>query len=142
MTDTPETPDEPKKNKGWFTKNDPRRSTGSKPRRTKDGKSLTSLARDYTEEGLQLLVDLMRDPNQPSKVRVDCVKELFSRGWGNAHQQISIDAQVSHTQTTTIDWNLVPVELKKQLLIARHASLVSEHDVIDVTPVIKGDDEL
>jgi hypothetical protein len=52
ITETPETPEAKPRNRGWFVKGDPRRSVGGSRRKTADGKSLTSLAREHTEEGL------------------------------------------------------------------------------------------
>lgn len=147
MSDILDTPEPPKRNKGWFVKGDPRRSVGGSRRKTADGKSLTSLAREHTEEGLALLVQFMRDENMNSKVRLDAVKELFNRGWGNAHQQITIDGQVTHAHTATIDPTALSPEMREQLMLALHPTheLNIQNirpDAIEYQPLDEGDDDI
>lgn len=58
--------------------------------RTKDGRSLTDLARDHTEEAVATLVEVMRDTKAPAVARVAASDKILNRGWGQAPQTIAV----------------------------------------------------
>jgi hypothetical protein len=57
--------------------------------RTKDGRSLSELARSYTEEAVEALVEVMRDKQAPAAARVAASDKILNRGWGQAPQTIA-----------------------------------------------------
>jgi hypothetical protein len=144
ITDTPPETPAPKRNKGWFTPGDPRRSTGSNPRRTKDGKSLTKIAREYTEEAFNHILNTMRDETAPKKVRLDAASLVLTRGWGLANQQITIDGQVSHNHAPQIDPAMLSFEAREQILAAFNNAITVqpiEPTLIEAHPINKGENE-
>lgn len=58
--------------------------------RLPDGRTLTELARSYTEEAVTALVDVMRQGDSDS-ARVAAAKHILDRGWGQAPQTIAIE---------------------------------------------------
>ena len=56
----------------------------------KNGKTLTDLAREHTEEAVKTLVKIMRDDGQPAAARVAAADKILNRGWGQAPQTIAI----------------------------------------------------
>lgn len=58
---------------------------------TADGKTLRQLARDYTEEALNVLVSVMRDEEAPPPARVSAATNIHDRGWGKPTQPVSGD---------------------------------------------------
>lgn len=138
------TPEE-RKAKGWFTGgDDPRRSPGNNARRTKSGKTVTSMARQYTEEALDFLVESMRDPNIQRKIRQEAALALLARGWGNPKDSIMIEAAISHDHVARIDPSALTFEARQQILAAFNHS-EKNNPVIDVEPILiedaKGSDE-
>lgn len=72
-------------------------------RRLADGRTLTQLAREHTEEAVETLVEVMRDDTAPPAARVAAADKILNRGWGQAPQTITIkddDAQPDLTQMT------------------------------------------
>lgn len=68
-----------------------------------DGRTLTQLAREHTEEAVETLVDIMRDDTAPAAARVAAADKILNRGWGQAPQTITIkddDAQPDLTSMT------------------------------------------
>jgi len=80
---------------------DPRRARGNLAKRTKDGKTVTSLAREFTEEALLTQVEIMRDPDTPAREKLKAAENIISRGWGAAKQQIEMTATVEHEHTVS-----------------------------------------
>lgn len=71
--------------------------------RAKDGRTLTQLAREHTEEAVETLVEVMRDNRAPAAARVAAADKILNRGWGQAPQTITIkddDAQPDLSQMT------------------------------------------
>jgi hypothetical protein len=58
--------------------------------RTKDGRTVTDLARDFTEEAIDTLADIMRDKGAPAAARVSASTQILNRGWGQAPQTITL----------------------------------------------------
>lgn len=59
-------------------------------RRLPDGRTLTQLAREHTEEAVETLVEVMRDDTAPPAARVAAADKILNRGWGQAPQTITI----------------------------------------------------
>jgi hypothetical protein len=57
--------------------------------RLPDGRTLTDLAREYTEEAVEALVDVMREGDSDA-ARVAAAKQILDRGWGQAPQTIAV----------------------------------------------------
>jgi hypothetical protein len=55
-----------------------------------DGRTLTDLAREYTEEAIKTLADIMRDSAAPAAARVAAADKVLNRGWGQAPQTINL----------------------------------------------------
>jgi len=111
---------------------DPRRAVGANMRRTKDGKSVTGLAREYTEEALLKQVEIMRDPNTPAREALKAAENIISRGWGSATQNVDINASVKHEhEVATIDFAAISQEARLQLLSAvKNLPMTGESDQI------------
>ena len=58
--------------------------------RLKNGKTLSDLAREHTEEAVKTLVKIMRDDAQPAAARVSAADKILNRGWGQAPQTIAL----------------------------------------------------
>ncbi|GAA4827343.1 hypothetical protein GCM10023232_27020 [Sphingosinicella ginsenosidimutans] len=58
--------------------------------RLADGRTLTDLAREHTEEAVQTLADIMRDEKAPPAARVAAADKILNRGWGQAPQTITL----------------------------------------------------
>lgn len=58
-----------------------------------DGRTLTQLAREYTEDAVDALVGIMRDKKAPAAARVAASTQILNRGWGQAPQTITLDDQ-------------------------------------------------
>lgn len=56
----------------------------------KRDKELTALAREFTEEALKTLADVMRDAGQMARDRVKAAEVLLDRGWGKARESVEI----------------------------------------------------
>lgn len=55
-----------------------------------DGRTLTDLAREHTEEAVQTLAKIMRDAKAPAAARVAAADKILNRGWGQAPQTITL----------------------------------------------------
>ena len=48
------------------------------------------LARQFTEEAVETLASIMRNPESPTPARVAAAQALLDRGWGRAAQQVEV----------------------------------------------------
>ena len=58
-----------------------------------DGRSLSDLAREYTQAAIEALVSILDDERASASARVQAASALLDRGWGRPTQ--SIEASVS-----------------------------------------------
>lgn len=58
--------------------------------RLPDGRTITDLAREHTQEAIETLVAVMRDVSAPAAARVAAADKIISRGWGQAPQTITL----------------------------------------------------
>lgn len=56
-------------------------------------RSITELAREFTVEGLEILMAIARDPKAPTAARVSAVVNIHDRGWGKPAQMITGDPE-------------------------------------------------
>lgn len=56
---------------------------------------LVALAREHSSRALNILVELMEDPEMPPPVRLRAAEVLLDRGWGKAAQSIAVDVKDS-----------------------------------------------
>ena len=56
---------------------------------------IRSLARQHTIKALQVLVDIMEQPNAPHAARTAAAQYLLDRGWGKAVQAIEVSGEIA-----------------------------------------------
>lgn len=56
-----------------------------------DGKSVADLAREYTAQALDTLVEVMVDKEAAAPARVSAAGAILDRGWGKPKQDIGLD---------------------------------------------------
>ena len=61
--------------------------------RTKDGRTLSELAREHTEEAVETLLEVMRDKDAPAAARNGAASHILDRGWGRPQQTVAIETQ-------------------------------------------------
>ncbi len=60
---------------------------------------LREAARGYSQEALEILAAVMRDPKAPPAARVTAARELLDRGFGRAVQAVDVNTKVDLGQT-------------------------------------------
>jgi hypothetical protein len=75
-------------------------NSGNPGGRPKDGHRVADLARSYTTEAIETLVELMRH-GRDDRVRGTAAQALLDRGWGKARQEIVQD--ISGPQESYLD---------------------------------------
>jgi hypothetical protein len=77
--------------------NDPRRLENFQPRRLPDGRTLASIARQYTEDSVNILVSVVRGELAGVKVgdQLKAAEILLDRGWGKAVSVVAMDVNDS-----------------------------------------------
>jgi hypothetical protein len=76
-----------------------------------------ALAKEYTEEAVLTLVDIMRDDRAPASARTGAADSLLDRGWGRPTQ--NVEGKISVSQTLTIEQRLVLIDAVDRILAAR-----------------------
>ena len=71
---------------GWFSKG----TSGNPGGRPRDEQKVAELARSYTKEAIDTLVDLMRSGND-ERVRGTAAQALLDRGWGKPKVEVVSD---------------------------------------------------
>jgi hypothetical protein len=63
-----------------------------RPKITLDsGKTLRQLAREHTQEALDVLIDVMRASDAPWAAKVSAAQQIHDRGWGKPSQPVDGD---------------------------------------------------
>jgi hypothetical protein len=73
-----------------FAKGDSRINLSGRP---KEAVHVRDLARQYTEDAINTLAEIMKDQGQPGAARTAASSALLDRGWGKATQPLSGDAE-------------------------------------------------
>ena len=68
--------------------------TGNAGGRPKDEHKVAELARSYTLEAIETLVELMRS-GKSERIRGTAAQALLDRGWGKPKQEITTDSSAS-----------------------------------------------
>src|SRR5690606_40472321 len=68
----------------------PKGVSGNPGGRPREVGHVRELARQHTEEAIQALVAVMRDPDQPGRARVAAAEAPLDRGWGGPPQAPAI----------------------------------------------------
>ncbi len=90
------------------------------------------MAREYTEESLLLLVDIMRDETIKPEVRVKAIKVIQDRGWGQSRQTIDVQGTVQQQHLiATINVGALSSDAAKQLLDATITQTAIEGQITD-----------
>jgi hypothetical protein len=53
-----------------------------------DGRTIQDLAREFTQDAFDTLVEIMADVETPPKTRVSAASAILDRGWGRPKQEI------------------------------------------------------
>jgi hypothetical protein len=68
----------------------PKRYLPGKPMaRSKVPYQLQQLAKDYTEQAFEVILEIMTDTNNEASTRLEAAKQVLDRGWGKPAQQIN-----------------------------------------------------
>lgn len=95
---------EPNRPLGRFEKGQSGNPGGRPPRRLSDGRSLTELAREKTEDALAALMAVLEGKRSPAAARVTAATALLDRGWGRPAQTIlSIEKLLPAGQLSDVD---------------------------------------
>lgn len=79
--------------------------------RTRDGRTVSDLAREHTEEAIATLVEVMRDTKAPAAARAMAADKILNRGWGQAPQTIAVtDDRTPRDLSTLTDEQLEAIE--------------------------------
>ena len=78
-------------NKGRWIKGAESPNPGGRPSALGD---LKEAARGYSQEALETLAAVMRDPKAPPAARVTAARELLDRGFGKAVQAVDVGVKV------------------------------------------------
>lgn len=94
----------------------------------KRDKALTALAREFTEEALKTLAEVMRDATQMAKDRVKAAEVLLDRGWGKARESVEITGadggpvQMVDYSALSEEELLIALEIQRKAVMAENAS--------------------
>jgi len=72
--------------------------SGNPGGRPKQLAALRELARQHTDEAIEGLIGVARDPKQPGSTRVAAWREILDRGWGRPIQEHQVHAMVEQTE--------------------------------------------
>jgi hypothetical protein len=64
--------------------------SGNPGGRPKGYGDLRELAREHTEEALQVLISVMQEETAPASARVSAAQHLLDRGWGRPEASINV----------------------------------------------------
>lgn len=65
-----------------------------RPKLSADYKHVKDLARQFTIEAVQTLVEIMRNGKVKSQIRVKAAETLLARGWGTPHQEVHVSGEI------------------------------------------------
>lgn len=81
--------------------------------RPKDIGRVRELAKEFTREAIETIIDLMLCPEEKGSVRLAAAEAILSRGWGRPEQSLNVTHnEVPIEQRTTYDLIRILDELK------------------------------
>lgn len=117
--------DETIKKRGFQKGYDPRRADnsteGKAKRRKADGKELVGMARILTDEALDTVARIMRNPKAKAVDRLKAADLILKRGWGNPSSSVKVEGAVqhAHAHSQTLDVGLLTSEAREAILAAQ-----------------------
>lgn len=75
--------------------------SGNPEGRRREDSHVRALARQYTEQAIQTLGDIMTDRDAPPACRVTAASSLLDRGWGKPAQAITNDGDETFKMEVT-----------------------------------------
>lgn len=112
----------PKGNPAWV-KGGPSPNPAGRPAVLAD---LREAARGFSQEALETLAGVMRDPEAPPAARVTAARELLDRGFGRPVQSVDVNSKV--------DMGQAAAQVLMSLTAAAREAKAFEQGIIDVTP--------
>ncbi len=94
-------------NRGWFSKG----KSGNPAGRPKASYDFAAMCRERTQEALDNVLAIGRDPNQPGNVRLDAWRTILVYGHGKPIQQIQANVDI-RPQIITVPAPLTPDQLE------------------------------
>jgi hypothetical protein len=76
---------------------------GGKAKVLVDGRTLTDLARDHTEQAVTALVNVLDDPEATHSAIVGAATALLDRGWGRPRQDVGIEMKSDETVAALLE---------------------------------------
>jgi len=55
-----------------------------------DGRSLSDLAKEHTQNAIETLIEIMGDDGAPQTARITAANSLLDRGWGRPAQSVEL----------------------------------------------------
>jgi len=75
-----------------------------------DGRSVTDVARSFTEKALQALIDVIESDAAPHPAKVSAANSILDRGWGKPAQSVAISGDEDNPLRTVLRVELVPLD--------------------------------
>lgn len=100
-----------------------------------------ALARQYTQQAITTLAEIMQDTHAPRPARVAAAEALLDRGWGKPQQQIDVGggewAALGAASLAALLASL-PADVQARYALLAVATGGEQQVVIDVTPPAEG----
>lgn len=75
-----------------------------------DGRSLADLAKGYTEQAINALVEVLTEEGAPHAARITAATALLDRGWGRPAQSLEISGDEENPLRHVMRVELVPLD--------------------------------
>lgn len=81
--------------------------------RLPDGRTLSELMREYTEDACLVLAKVVRDPQESTDVRVKAAAVILQRGWGDAPKEATLRLVTSDGMSSMTDEQLLDMAMRR-----------------------------